>query len=157
MRALIILCLFTATAAAQSPPSKTLERAIKLYDKQDYLSSTVELTKVIDGETGDDKPNQQRAQFFLGKSLYQLGYYVASLATFSKIANDPSNTYHLASLKWLAALTDVVDPDAVPIAAYPIDAADDPMNTKDRDKILYLWGRAKLRHGDTKAATTAFG
>ena len=31
------------------PPSKTLERAIKLYDKKDFFSASIELKKVLDG------------------------------------------------------------------------------------------------------------
>src|SRR5947207_9698650 len=70
---------------AGSPPSKTLERAVKLYDKGDYFSASIELKKVIDGETQDDEGNKQRAQFFLGKTIYQMGYYAGALKVFEDI------------------------------------------------------------------------
>ena len=63
-----------------TPPSKTLERAIKLYDKRDFFSASIELKKVLDGESGDDAKNKQRAEFFMGKTLYQMGFYAGSLA-----------------------------------------------------------------------------
>jgi hypothetical protein len=55
---------------ASTPPSKTLERAIKLYDKKDFFSASIELKKVLDGESGDDAKNKQRAEFFMGKTLW---------------------------------------------------------------------------------------
>ena len=61
-------------------PEQILERAIKLYDKKDYFSASIELKKVLDGESGDDAKNKQRAEFFMGKTLYQMGFYAGSLA-----------------------------------------------------------------------------
>ena len=75
---MLVLVALVATASAE--PSKTLERAIKLYDKQDFFSSLIELKKVLDGETGDDAQNKQRAEFFVGKALYQTKWYAVSLA-----------------------------------------------------------------------------
>ncbi|HLU65137.1 MAG TPA: hypothetical protein VKZ63_02610, partial [Kofleriaceae bacterium] len=68
----------TPTAAPEpppdnKPPTKTLERAIKLYDKKDYYSASIELGKVLNGETDDSEANKQRAEFFMGKTLYQMG------------------------------------------------------------------------------------
>ena len=87
-------------SAASTPPSKTLERAIKLYDKRDFYSASIELKKVLNKESGDDAKNMQRAEFFMGKTLYQMGYYAASLAYFDKIvAAGDNHTYHGATLK----------------------------------------------------------
>src|SRR4051812_29536136 len=66
---------FEPEKATSTPPSKTLERAIKLYDKKDFFSASFELKKVLDGESGDDAKNKQRAEFFMGKTLYQMGFY----------------------------------------------------------------------------------
>jgi hypothetical protein len=49
---------FEPESAASTPPSKTLERAIKLYDKKDFFSASIELKKVLDGESGDDAKNK---------------------------------------------------------------------------------------------------
>jgi len=84
---------FEPENAASTPPSKTLERAIKLYDKKDFFSASIELKKVLDGESGDDAKNKQRAEFFMGKTLYQMGFYAASLAYFDgyRTASLPQN------------------------------------------------------------------
>src|SRR3569623_415454 len=100
---------FEPESAASTPPSKTLERAIKLYDKKDFFSASIELKKVLDGESGDDAKNKQRAEFFMGKTLYQMGFYAGALAYFDKIVQAGDNhTYHGATLKWLAALSRVL-------------------------------------------------
>src|SRR5688572_21904607 len=61
------------------PPSKTLDRARKLYDKKDYYSASIEFFKVIKGESGDSEANRQKAEFFMGKTLYQMKFYAAAL------------------------------------------------------------------------------
>ncbi len=54
------------------PPSKTLDRATKLYDSEDYYSASIELNKVVEGQTADDEANRQRAEFFMGKTLFNM-------------------------------------------------------------------------------------
>src|SRR5215470_5810918 len=54
---------FEPDNAISTPPSKTLERAIKLYDKKEFTSASIELKKVIEGESGDDAKNKQRGEF----------------------------------------------------------------------------------------------
>src|SRR5688572_33336928 len=108
---------FEPESASSTPPSKTLERAIKLYDKEDFFSASIELKKVLDGESKDDPKNKQRAEFFMGKTLFNMGknakppwgFYAASLAYFDKIVEaGDAHTYHSAALKWLAALSRVL-------------------------------------------------
>src|SRR6478735_8206736 len=71
-----------AKAGPAGPASKTLERALKLYDAEDYPMSSIELNKVIEGQSNDDDANKQRAEFFMGKALFNLKYYSASLSYF---------------------------------------------------------------------------
>src|SRR3954471_4825034 len=92
---------FEPDSATSTPPSKTLERAIKLYDKKDFFSASIELKKVLDGESGDHSNNKQLSDFFMGKTLYQMGFYAFSLAYFDKIVQGgDAHTSHGAALKW---------------------------------------------------------
>jgi TolA-binding protein len=75
------------TVESSAPPSKTLERALKLYDSEDYYMSSIELNKVVEGQSGDDEGNKQRAEFFMGKTLFNLKFYSASLSYFNKIVD----------------------------------------------------------------------
>ena len=74
-----------AGAKEGGPASKTLERAIKLYDTEDYYSASIELNKVVEKQTSDDEANQQRAEFYMGKTLFKMRFYSASLSYFDRI------------------------------------------------------------------------
>src|SRR3954469_8813864 len=142
---------FEPDNATATPPSKTLERAIKLYDKKDFFSASIELKKVLDGESGDDAKNKQRAEFFMGKTLYQMGFYAGSLAYFDKIVQaGDAHTYHGAALKWLAALSRVLPETSgilEKIGSYDVNALADPSLAAVHDELLFLLGRHYYRHG----------
>jgi hypothetical protein len=94
------------TVESSAPPSKTLERALKLYDSEDYYMSSIELNKVVEGQSGDDEGNKQRAEFFMGKTLFNLKFYSASLSYFNKIVDKgQSHRYYQKTLQWLASLS----------------------------------------------------
>lgn len=142
---------FEPESAASTPPSKTLERAIKLYDKKDFFSASIELKKVLDGESGDDAKNKQRAEFFMGKTLYQMGFYAGSLAYFDRIVQAGDNhTYHAAALKWLAALSRVLPETSgilEKIGTYDESALNDSSLASVKDELLFLLGRHYYRRG----------
>jgi tetratricopeptide (TPR) repeat protein len=143
-----------ATAAepeSGTPPSATLQRATKLYDKGDYYSASIELKKVLDGETQDSAENKHRAEFFMGKTLYQMGYYAGALAYFDKIVQaGDKHEYHGATLKWLAALSRVLPETSgilEKIGTYDAAALEDPTFDDVRDELYYLLGRHFYRKG----------
>jgi hypothetical protein len=142
---------FEPDNAASTPPSKTLERAIKLYDKKDFFSASIELKKVLDGESGDDARNKQRAEFYLGKTLYQMAFYAGSLAYFDRIVRaGDAHTYHAAALKWLAALSRVLPETSgilEKIGTYDSSALADPALAPVHDELLFLLGRHYYRRG----------
>lgn len=155
---------FEPESGSSTPPSKTLERAIKLYDKKDFFSASIELKKVLDGESGDDAKNKQRAQFFMGKTLYQMGFYAGSLKYFEDIvAAGADHTYHGATLKWLAALSRVLPETSgilQKIGTYDASALSDPTLAAVHDELLFLLGRHfynKGSDGDFDKAIQLFG
>src|SRR5689334_2248635 len=103
----VVMTAFVARAAAEDcgPPSQTFERALALYRKKDFLSASILLKKVVERETGDDECNADRAQFFLGKTLFQLQLYAGSLRSFNDLAaRGPAHDYYAPTMKWLSAL-----------------------------------------------------
>jgi tetratricopeptide (TPR) repeat protein len=142
---------FEPENATGTPPSKTLERAIKLYDKKDFFSASIELKKVLDGESGDDAKNKQRGEFFMGKTLYQMGFYAGSLAYFDRIVKaGDAHTYHGATLKWLAALSRVLPETSgilQKIGSYDAAALNDPSLKSVHDELLFLLGRNHYNRG----------
>jgi tetratricopeptide (TPR) repeat protein len=147
---------------AGGPVPKALERAIKLYDKHDYFSASIELKKVME-DGGVDARNKQRAEFYMGKTLYQMGFYAGALAIFEKIVKaGDQHTFHGATLKWLAALSRVL-PETSGIlqlvGTYDAKALDDPSLATVRDELLFLLGRhfyAKGGDGDFDKAIALF-
>jgi len=142
------------------PPSKTLERAIKLYDKKDYYSSSIELNKVLAGESGDSAANKQRAEFFMGKTLYQMKYYAGALSFFSRITDmGTGHRYYQPTLKWLAALSRVLPETSGildKIGKYDVTDLEQPVMDEVRDELYYLLGRHFYSRGKFEKAIELF-
>ena len=149
-----------AEAPAGDQPSKVLERAFKLYDGEDYYSSSIELNKAIEGESGDSEPNKQKAEFWMGKALYNLKYYSGSLSYFDRIVQKgPSHAYYNATLKWLASLSRTL-PDSTgildKIGKYNRADLEQPALEKVRDELFFLLGKFYYQKGNFKEAVELF-
>ena len=147
-------------APAGDQPSKVLERAFKLYDGEDWYSSTIELNKAVEGETGDSEPNKQKAEFWMGKALYNLHYYSGSLSYFDRIVQKgPGHAYYSATLKWLASLSRQL-PDSTgildKIGKYNRADLDQPALEKVRDELYFLLGKFYYQKGQFKEAVEMF-
>jgi TolA-binding protein len=141
-------------------PSKVLERAFKLYDGEDYYSASIELSKVVEGESGDSEPNKQKAEFWMGKALYNMKFYSASLSYFDRIVQKgPSHAYYNATLKWLASLSRQL-PDSTgileKIGKYNRAELDQPALEKVRDELYFLLGKYYYQKGQFKEAVELF-
>jgi tetratricopeptide (TPR) repeat protein len=142
------------------PPSKTLAGATTLYDKKDYYGASTDFSKVLNKETEDSEANKQRAEFFMGKTLYQMGFYAASLAYFDRIvAKRTGHRYFGATLKWLAALSRVLPETSgilEKIGTYDPKDLEQPIMDEVRDELYYLLGRHYYRQGNFEQAITLF-
>ncbi|MBX3162450.1 MAG: hypothetical protein KF773_41180, partial [Deltaproteobacteria bacterium] len=152
MRVSIVAAVILGVASvgvAAAQPSGPLERGIRLYDKKDYLTATVELKRVIDRETGDDAANVQRAEFFLGKALFLTQLTVPALATFERIAHNDQHAWREPSIKWIAVALDLLpDVGSGVFAGYDPAAADRPVvDPKVRDAFRYHRGAHLARSG----------
>jgi len=141
-------------------PSRALEKALKLYDNRDYYSATIEIHKVVEGETGDSETNRQRAELTMGKALFHLGYYAAALSYFDRIVQQgDAHAYYRATLKWLASLSTKLPESALlleKIGAYTRVDLDDKDLMDERDQLLYLMGRWHYSQGNLKEAVELF-
>jgi len=140
--------------------SKTLERALKLYDAEDYPMSSIELNKVVEGQSGDDEGNKQRGEFFMGKALFNLKYYSASLSYFDRIVQKgPSHRYYAKTLQWLASLSRFLPESAgvlEKIGKYTRQDLDQPALEPVRDELYYLLGRYHYQKGNFADAVGLF-
>jgi tetratricopeptide (TPR) repeat protein len=143
------------------PASRTLARAVELYEKKkDYNTASIELSKVLNKETEDSEASKQRAEFFMGKTLYQMRYYAASLAYFDRIvAKRTGHRYYGATLKWLAALSRVLPETSgilEKIGTYEPKDLEQPIMDEVRDELYYLLGRHYYRQGNFEQAIALF-
>jgi tetratricopeptide (TPR) repeat protein len=143
-----------------SPPSKTLERAKKLYDKGDYYSASIEYDKVVKGETDESASNKQRAEFFLAKTLFHMKFFASSLAQFDAIVQQgPAHKYYRKTLQWLAALSKVLPESAgilQKIGAYSREDLEDPALEPVRNELYFLLGRHYYQEGKLDEAIALF-
>jgi TolA-binding protein len=147
-------------APSGDQPSKVLERGFKLYDGEDYYSASIELNKVIEGESADSEPNKQKAEFWMGKALYNMKYYSAALSYFDRIVQKgSSHAYYNATLKWLASLSRQL-PDSTgileKIGKYNRAELDQPALEKVRDELYFLLGKFNYQKGNFKSAVELF-
>src|SRR4051812_35423066 len=147
-------------AADSGAASPVLERALKLYDGEDYYSASIELNKAIEGESGDSEPNKQKAEFWMGKALYNLHYYSGSLSYFDRIVQKgPTHAYYSATLKWLASLSRQL-PDSTgildKIGKYNRADLDQPSLDKVKDELAFLLGKFYYQKGQFKEAVEMF-
>lgn len=148
------------TVEKSGPPSKAMEKAMKLYESNDFYMASIELHKVVEGETGDSEANQQRAEFWMGKTLYHLGFYSAALSYFDRIVQKgESHGYYNATLKWLASLSHNLPESAgilKKIGKYNRSQLEQPALEKVKSELMYLLGRFHYSEGNFKDAIELF-
>jgi len=147
----------------EGPPSQALANALRLYQEDRHQEAAVQLQRIVEGETPDTPGNQQKAQFFLGKSLYHLGYYQSALSVFDEISQQ--GTGHLffeQSLQWLAQLASQLPEPAGIIekgGRYELSQIEQFNNGEGKPiyaQLLYLLGRSKYAQGEFEQAIELF-
>ena len=140
----LLLAAVPGTAGAAEMTS-----AFAAYQGRDYARAAAELFEV--SQKDPSLPNRQQAEFLLGKSLQELGYYVPALAYYRSVIyagkTHPSHKEAWTQLIDLARLLkdDFIIP-AIVNARYDADA--DTLGSLDADRILainYMIGALSYR------------
>jgi TolA-binding protein len=147
----------------EGPPSAALANALKLYQEDRHQEAAVQLQRIVEGETPDTPGNQQKAQFFLGKSLYHLGYYQSALAVFDEISQQSTgHLFYDQTLQWLAQLaSQLPEPAGIidKVGRYDISQIEQFNNGEGKPiyaQLLYLLGRSKYSQGEFEQAIELF-
>lgn len=148
---------------AEGPPSEALANALRLYQQEHYLESSVQFQRVVEGETQDAPANVQKAQFFLGKALYHLRFYQSALAIFDEITQQgQGHNYFGQTLQWLAQLaTQLPEPAGIieKVGRYGVDQLDQfntPESADLYNHLIYLMGRYKYQQLEFEEAVSLF-
>lgn len=132
-------------------PTEEAAQAKRLFDAGKNVEAALALKKVVAGETGDDKGNQQIAGYHLAIALYNLKFYQASYAIFSEIAEKPNHLKNSETLLWLARLaTQLPEPADIVERVGKYDTAQierfkNPQQQTLYWQLNYLLGRYKYR------------
>lgn len=127
-----------------------------------FQSATMYFKTVMAKDNMDDSiETKQKAQFYMGKSLYHMGFYSASKNYFEKIVNlGESHPFYKLTLKWLVSLQKKMPESAgiLPlIGKYKEEYLDSPALRPFRDQLLYYLGRFHYLAGRLAKAQELFG
>lgn len=135
-------------AATSAPAGGANGQGESQYKAEDYEGAAIQFYKIYANEVPGDQP---RAQFWLGKTLYQLGFFSAALSVFNEIVGQADHPYRKLTLPWLASLSRELPEGAEvlqKIGQYkPTDLEDDDFDDV-RDELYYLLGRFYYQKGD---------
>ncbi|MDB4988553.1 MAG: hypothetical protein JWN04_3731, partial [Myxococcaceae bacterium] len=152
-----------AKAPSETPPSEALASALRLYQGKKYAEAAVQFQRLVEGETKDTEGNKQKAQFFLGKSLFYLKYYQSSLAVFDEISQmGKGHLYFDQTLQWLAQLAlRLPEPAGIieKVGRYDLSQIEEAKSgdgKKFYSQMLYLLGRSKYSQGEFEEAIKLF-
>jgi TolA-binding protein len=152
-----------AKAPAESPPSEELANALRLYQEDRHPEAAVQFQRIVEGETKDTEGNKQKAQFFLGKSLYHLKYYQSALAVFDEISQlGKGHLFFDQTLQWLAQLaSQLPEPAGIieKVGRYDLAQIEESKTGEAKQfyaQLLYLLGRSKYAQGEFDEAIKLF-
>jgi TolA-binding protein len=153
----------TAAPPAEGPPSEAMAAGLRLYQQKAFREASVQFQRVVEGATTDAEANKQKAQFFLGKSLFHLKFNQSALAVFEEIVQmGEAHLYFRPTLEWLAQLSRVL-PEPAGIIGLTGQYGDTPdvladFNTPERketyNELLYLMGRYWYNQNEFEKART---
>jgi len=137
-----------------------LERAEKFYQRGDYYMASIEFNKAIEGEGAGDAGAKMRAEFMMGKTLFKLKFFSASLGYFDRIVQKgPAHPNYNETLQWLASLThQPVDTAVVleKIGKYNRQELEAPQLEAVRDELYFLLGKYNYNKGKFQEAVSLF-
>ena len=138
---------------------EAIERGDKFYGSNNYYMASIEYNKAIEDQ-GSDELSRQTAEFKMGKTLYKLHFYSASISYFDRIVQKgPSHPHYNETLQWLAALTrDVPDSAGVleKIGKYDRTELENPQLSTVRDELYFLLGKFNYTKNKFKEAVELF-
>ncbi len=137
----------------------SVARGDKFYDGKNYYMASIEYNKALEDQGGDEL-SKQEAEFKMGKTLYKLHFYSASISYFDRVVQKGNaHPHYNETLQWLAALTrDVPDSAGVleKIGKYDRSELENPQLSAVRDELYFLLGKYNYTKNKFKDAVDLF-
>jgi hypothetical protein len=129
-----------------------------LYEAEKFDEAAIIFADIINGKRPGDP---SRAQFWLGKTLYKMGFYSGALAAFDQVVTaGAAHPYHQPTLPWLASLSRKLPEGAgvlEKIGTYKPTDLEREQFDEVRDELYYLLGRFFYLKGDLGQAISLLG
>lgn len=124
-----------------------LEEALRAYKKRDFLRSSLVLYRIVSRNEQAISAVEQKAEYTLGKTLYRLGLFQASLNFFDRIVQSGrDHRYFKATCKWLYYLSRKLSGDPGLLEKISVyEPSDCP--AEFRDELSYLVGQYHYKQG----------
>lgn len=170
--AIVVSSLFPINALAQGDDDLTfapvdveadkeikaeLDEALNAYKKRDFLRASLILYRVVSRNEVAVTPVEQKAEYTLGKTLYRLGLFQASVNFFDRVVQaGPDHRYFKATCKWLYYLSRKIsgDPGLLEkIARYK----EDDCPSEFRAELSFLLGQYHYNKGAVQTALQHLG
>lgn len=135
-------------AVDDDPETKAeLGEALRAYKKRDFLRASLILHRIVSRNDVAVTPVAQKAEYTLGKTLYRLGLFQASVNFFDRVVQTgPDHRYFRATCKWLYYLSRKIsgDPGLLEkIAKFPADACP----AEFQSELAFLQGQYHYKQG----------
>ncbi|MGB8331974.1 MAG: hypothetical protein WCE62_17745 [Polyangiales bacterium] len=143
-------------------PSQKMAEAQSAFESKKYEDAAIGFELVSSGKSKDDRGNRQHAQFLLGQSLYQMGYYQSALTVFDDIsAQGPAHLHFGETLQWLGMLASKLPESSgiiEKVGRYGIGALEEFKEKDSRlyNHLLYLMGRHLYAQASFRQAIDVF-
>ena len=144
---------FGETSFGESiPAAEIMDAAIKKYDATDFAGASLDFYQIV-AAAGDPEAEKfrQKAEYMLGRALYQLGYYQSAMSYFDRVVDEGAeHRYYKATHKMLYLIyKKLADPGIVEkLSRY--DRAD--YDERFRDDLLATVGAYHYAQGDLDEA-----
>ena len=139
--------------------SEAIDRGDKFYGSNSFYMASIEYNKAIEDQ-GSDELSRQTAEFKMGKTLYKLHFYSASISYFDRIVQKgAAHPHYNETLQWLAALTREV-PDSAgvleKIGKYDRTELENAQLSTVRDELYFLLGKFNYTKNKFKESVDLF-
>ncbi len=147
--------------APQAQAAADMASAFDAYKSKDYRRAAVELYDVAQNDSS--LPNKQQAEFLLGRSLQELGYYVPAIAYYrSVIFAGPSHPSHKEAWVQLIDIARLLKDDFIvpTIVNTRYDKDGETLGSLDNDRIFavnYMIGALSYRRAQYDTAYDFLG
>lgn len=137
-------------------------RAKRLYDSEKWPDAVTALTRVANGDTGDDEGNKELAEYHLAAALFRMQRVAESARAFRAIASRRDHIKHLETLLWLTKLASD-HPEFVDAADFQRYTGDDigMFNNSSQhtvyDALVFFLGRARMQSRELGEAARWLG